>query len=292
MSRGLSQHRAQAEDLIEQGSLARSECSRSFLAFLGPLLDSGVVVERREGAGRRIEARDRELLRRFVDQRFPGRATIPSAESRISAVEQFRDSKALRNRTPEVIQVRVWSRLFGKSWGKSHAFESWTHEMGVASFVLDETGRFPVGEPVAVVENPAVFLRFEELVEPVPAKVAIYSSGRISSRILSWLKSQRDPKFSVIHLPDYDPVGLADYERLSAHLGERVRLWIPGQIEELFGRFGNRRLLKARKSQAMLARLRGTGDADIARISALIERHNAGLEQEALLIRCGQSGMG
>jgi hypothetical protein len=49
-------------------------------------------------------------------------------------------------------------------------------------------------------------------------------------------------------------------------------------------RKGGKELLMKRNSQAMLARLRGSELPTIRRVVALIDRHNGGLEQEALLI--------
>jgi hypothetical protein len=85
-------------------------------------------------------------------------------------------------------------------------------------------------------------------------------------------------------LPDYDPVGLSEFGRVHASLGQRSRLHLPSDLDARFERFSNRDLLKKLNSQAMLAQLRRSELPDVQRVVGLIDRHNAGLEQEALLI--------
>ena len=131
-------------------------------------------------------------------------------------------------------------------------------------------------------ENPAVFAAAERLDLSVDA--VIYGHGRISSRILDWLVRTTDSKFSLLHLPDYDPSGLSEFQRLHTRLGKRVTLYVPSDIEARFARFSNPGLLTKANSQVMLAQLRRSDLTAVRRVVELIDRYNAGLEQEALLI--------
>ena len=88
----------------------------------------------------------------------------------------------------------------------------------------------------------------------------------------------------ILHLPDYDPVGLFEFGWVHARLGHRAGLYLPPDLEARFDRFSNGDLLKNLNSQAMLAQLRRSELPAIRRVIELIDRHNAGLEQEALLI--------
>jgi hypothetical protein len=88
----------------------------------------------------------------------------------------------------------------------------------------------------------------------------------------------------ILHLPDYDPVGLSEFGRVHARLGLRAGLYLPPDLEARFDRFSNGDLLKNLNSQATLAQLRRSELPAIRRVIELIDRHNAGLEQEALLI--------
>jgi hypothetical protein len=131
-------------------------------------------------------------------------------------------------------------------------------------------------------EGPVMFSSFERLGLDVP--LAIYGQGRLSKRLLHWLANQANAKFSVLHLPDYDPVGLHDFERIRGSLGSRVRLYLPLNLEELFAKYSKRQLLGKRKSQVLLSKVRRSDSPDVQKVIGLIDKHNAGLEQEALLI--------
>src|SRR5207247_11474721 len=52
-----------------------------------------------------------------------------------------------------------------------------------------------------------------------------------------------DSKFSLLHLPDYDPSGLSEFQRLHARLGKRVALYLPSDMEARFARFSNPELV-------------------------------------------------
>jgi hypothetical protein len=58
----------------------------------------------------------------------------------------------------------------------------------------------------------------------------------------------------------------------------------PADLETRFARFSNRGLLRSKHSQSMLAQLRRADSLPICLVVALIDRNNAGLEQEALLV--------
>jgi hypothetical protein len=116
------------------------------------------------------------------------------------------------------------------------------------------------------------------------SELVIYGQGRASNRLLEWLAGITSPEFTLLHLPDYDPVGLSDFERLRGRLGERIRLHLPADLHQRFARHANRSLLDKPKSRAILGNLRRTSSGDIRQVLALIDHHNAGLEQEALLV--------
>jgi hypothetical protein len=130
-----------------------------------------------------------------------------------------------------------------------------------------------------------MFSLFERLALEI--SLVIYGQGRASKRLVTWLMDQSQPEFSLLHLPDYDPVGLNEFERLRKSLGVRVQLHLPDNLEELFARHSKRQLLHKRNSQALLAKLRSSDCLDVQRVVRLIDVHNAGLEHEALLIDRG-----
>lgn len=273
--------RSQFEVLLNQGSLPRSACSRSLLEALRPLLDSYVVVEERSGAGRRLVVRDAPVAQDFFAQRYPDAAVFEGASNRIVGAARFRDTKALSFNEPIPVCVRAWDGnvLFHGDQSVDAAAATTTH--GVFAFLLYAQNPYTLRGACALVENPAVFSCIERL--NVPVHLAIYGQGRISTRLLDWLVSISAPCFTLLHLPDYDPVGLSEFGRLRARLGKRVRLHLPSDLSARFERFSNRSLLDKPNSRAVLVNLRRSPVPEISQVLELIERYNAGLEQEALL---------
>jgi hypothetical protein len=222
-------------------------------------------------------------LQDFFCQRFP-EATLPmDAGSRVASVGHFRDTKATVNSEDEIISVRVWRDDALLKNGKPVGAAEATATHGVFSFLLTHDCPYNLRGPCALVENPAVFAIAEQL--NLGVGLIIYGRGRISNRVVEWLARAADPSFSLLHLPDYDPVGLAEFQRLHAQLGKRVLLHLPTDLETRFARFSNRGLLEKGNSQAMLAQLRTSQLSAVCRIVEMIDRHNAGLEQEALFVR-------
>lgn len=268
--------------LLETGTVAHSACSRELLTTLVPLLDSGVVTEAKSGAGRRLVVRNPPALRDFIQHHFPNAPVPAGTSSRIAGVSRFRDTKAVASDLPEIVTVRAWQDGALRSDGKTITAAGATRAHGVFSFLLADPARFTLHGPCAIVENPAVFTQFEHL--RLPPHLALYGHGRSSNRLLDWLAAQTAPDFQVLHLPDYDPVGLDEFTRLRERLGRRVQLHLPENLAALFQHHGNGELLQKPSTQSLLAKSRQSRIAEVRSVLALIEKHNAGLEQEALLI--------
>lgn len=277
---------AQAEtkllELIERGALPASQCGRAFLKLIAPLLAGGAVVERKSGAGRQFAVKNADVVREFHLRRFPAVVSSPDAGSRVTGVGRYRDTKALKNDTGEIISLRVWQNAVVVKNGNPVNAALLTAAHGVFSFLLKRDCPYELCGPCALVENPAVFAAAEQLQLDIGA--VIYGHGRISNREIDWLAQMPSATFKLIHLPDYDPVGLTEFQRLQSRLGNRVVLHVPTDLEARFTLYGNRDLLAKANTRAMLAQLRRSDSEVILRIVALMDRHNAGLEQEALLL--------
>ncbi len=272
--------------LLRKGRMPNSSCSASLRRALRPLLDSGVVVEERAGGGRRLVVRDEATFRNFSRSHFPEVSTDPGLGTRTAGVARFRDSKSFPSNTAEILSVRAWSGSALLKGGDPVPAISATLEHGVFSFLLREKTPYSICGPCALVENPEVFTQFERL--RLPVGLVIWSSrGRASTRLVEWLATMQAPDFTLVHLPDYDPVGLIEFERLRMRLGARVSLHLPDDLPERFTDFPNRTILEKPNNRAMLATLRRKRLAEIRRVVALIDRNNACLEQEALLVRRG-----
>jgi hypothetical protein len=137
---------------------------------------------------------------------------------------------------------------------------------------------------VLIVENLECFLRFERIYPS--ANLAPFENGRLSERIIDRLAASEGTS-DFVHLPDYDPVGLAEYQRLRKRLGTRVRLHVPENLDQLFAELADTELIRSRpRNQETLSFL---VDSELPcdasrRVLTAIRRYGAGLEQEALLL--------
>lgn len=278
-----AQAQTKLRELVESGALPASQCGQAFLELLESMLDSGVLEWKRSGGGRRLVVNNADALRDFFHQRFP-KATMPTdAGSRVASVSRFRDTKAMANSENEIISLRAWRDDALLKNGKPIGAVAATTAHGVFSFLFTPDCPYKLRGPCALVENPAVFAVADQL--NLGVGLILYGHGRISNRAVDWLARMTDSSFSLLHLPDYDPVGLSEFQRLHARLEKRVVLHLPADLETRFAKFSNRELLEKGNSQAMLARLRRSDSPAIQRVVELIDRYSAGLEQEALLIK-------
>lgn len=157
-----------------------------------------------------------------------------------------------------------------------------TRTHGVFAVSLGDQSLYSLRGRCALVESPVVFALIEHLA--LPLDLAIYGHGRVSNRLLDWLTQTSGPDFTLLHLPDYDPAGLNEFLRLRARLGPRVSLHHPADLPSRFARFSKRSLLDGTNSQALLRNLRRSPAPEIRPVLDLLEKHNAGLEQEALFL--------
>lgn len=277
-----AQSEAKLRALLADGSLSASDCGQAFLKLVAPLLAGSVLAWQRSGSGRRLVINDATALKQFCEQRFPNAGLPVNAGSRVFGVGRFRNTKAIANDECEIVSLRVWrdEALYENSKTVGAAMATATN--GVFSFLLSKKCSYELRGRCALVENPAVFTMFEKLDLDVGA--VVYGHGRISGRLIDWLAQTTDSGFRLIHLPDYDPIGLSEYQRLHSRFGVRVQLHFPADLEIRFAQFSNRELLEKGNSQSMLAQLRRSALPAIQRVVKLIDLHNAGLEQEALLI--------
>jgi hypothetical protein len=274
---------AQITALLDEGSVPRGHCSGGFLQTIRPLLDASVIVEERSGAGRSLVVRDPAALLEFSRRQFPQVPIHPELGARVAGVARFRDSKAFASDTSEMVCLRAWRPGALTKGNEPADAVAATRQHGLFSFLLGSgAGAYALHGRCALVENPVVFTRFERLA--LDAGAVIYGGGRVSNRFLDWLKHQSAADFELLHLPDYDPVGLNEFERLRSKLANRVRLHLPPDLEERFSRFSKRTLLQAPNSRALLAGLRKNPSPEVRGVVELIHQHNAGLEQEALLL--------
>jgi hypothetical protein len=276
--------RVQFQVLLEEGGLACSTCSGSFVRALKPLLAADVVLEERRGSGRRFAVRDAAALRAYCQKQYPDAALPEDAGARVAAVAAFRDSKAFASDTADIVIMRGWADTVLWLDGLPVPVTQATRDHGVFAFRLQPENGYQLRGGCALVENPAVLLAFERLNLQRTTPLVCYGGGRVSGRVLDWFARQTAAEFRLVHLPDYDPVGLNEFVRLRTALGECASLHLPDDLAARFARFGNAELLRRPASQALLPKLRSAKLLEVSAVIELIDRYNAGLEQEALFL--------
>lgn len=278
-----ARHEAVLRRLEIHGALARQECSDGLLRCVAALIEGGVLVWEKAGGGRRLIVHSPEGLSRFLAAKFP----IPAGEverldPRTQGVARFRNSKTRRGTGCEIVCLRAWAA--SQLWREQESVDivTPTNEHGVFAIRLGDTTPYRLTGCVALVENPAAFFAWERL--STFAGLAIYSQGRFSRRLLRWLGAQQAETFHLLHAPDYDPAGLADFLRLAFILNNRVSLYLPGDLRARFQKFSKHSLIKRKRSLDTLRILRSSVHPQVREVVALIDECNAGLEQEALLL--------
>jgi len=278
-------HRALCKRLHQMGMLPRSACGQSLTRALKPLFDSGVVSWEKAGGGQRLVVTNSPAFERWFRHHFPdGQFLQDTNSSRLQGVAQFRDSKALPSDLPEIVCLRSISDGMLLQNGVPVETTRSTKEHGVFAFTLTDPTAYAIQGTCALIENLAVFQSFEKLgLEPA---LAIWTAGISSNRFIAWLASNVHRGLRVLHLPDYDPVGLSEFLRLHKQLGEAVTLYLANDLPALFQRHSKYALLADEKNQRTLMRLRKFRHPAVRQVVALIDEFNGGLEHEAIFITC------
>lgn len=275
-------HRGLCLRLLKDGMLPRSDCAQSFIRALTPLFDTGVVRWSKASGGQRLTVTDQVGYERWLFQHFPNVDLPDSDSSQVKAVAQFRNAKALPSNLPEIVCLR--STRDGALLRDGVIVETTraTKQNGVFAFTLTDHAPFALQGACALVENLAVFHSFEKLgLEP---NLAIWTGGVSSNRFIGWLAASVPRGLRVLHLPDYDPVGLSEFLRQHERLGEAITLFLADDLPILFRRHCNTALLADEKNQRTLMQLRKARHPAVQQVVALIDEFNGGLEHEAIFI--------
>lgn len=270
--------------LLDRGAVAWSAVSATQERALRPLLEGGVLVRERSGAGERLVVTNAGVLRRFAEQRYPsGLSSAMAADQQGEAlspadgVRHFRDAKRGRQQADVLLfRGRPGSSL--RCNGAAVPVGQQTATAGAAAVVLEAGRHVSMEGTLAIIENQAAFLQAEAL--GVTFDVALYGGGRLSDRVIEWLASPAMRTARLIHCPDYDPVGLQEYGKLRARCGARVHLHRPPDLGDLVQRYGKPSLYF--DNRALLASM-DDAPPEARAVAKLLERYGCGLEQEVLI---------
>jgi hypothetical protein len=278
--------------LAAKQRITRSQVSASGMKTLAPLLAGGILEVTRSGAGEAVVVRDGEAFRTWLKKHYPlfdGQVTTLRGAARANAVALRRDSKSTGEGVARgVLHLRALGSpdLTVLLDGRNLQVGELTAQHGIAACLIGADSVMEVAlVRVALIENLECFLLAETLL--TGPWLILNSAGRVQDRLIACLDRSQLGVEPLLHCPDYDPVGLSDYLRLRARLGDRVMLYLPEDLETRFERFGNRKLITEKpKNRALLEQL-GTATwpcAESQRVFNIIRESGAGLEQESLLL--------
>lgn len=272
---------ARLEQLLAGESIVASLLTGPMRKRLRTLFDFGQLVEEKAGGGKRVVMRDREALERWVKAHYPSglHGTDQTLPARAEAVANFRDSKAGRR----LAVVPRFMRGFGDSVlqrrGVTLPLGALTSAHTLAGVLVDLQDPWTFAGTLALVENFELFLHVESVVPSINA--ALWTAGRLDQQTLDWIAGMPDCR--VMHLGDYDPVGLDEFMRVRAALPSgRASLFVPRDFEQRLKTYGKVDLLM--RSMAVLERVRREAPDELRPVLATMDRHGKALEQEALLI--------
>ncbi len=269
------------ERLLAHGSLVASELTPPMRRRLAQLFEFGVMTEHKAGGGKRVLVQDPAALESWIATHYPSglRGTSDPLPARAQATANFRDSKA----GGPLAAVPVFLRGFGdavlRRGDQSFPLAALTASYGLAGVSLDPGARWSFEGTLALVENLELFLHVEQILPSIDA--AVWTSGRFDKRALAWIASL--PACRVLHVGDYDPVGLDEYLRVRAALPSgRASLHVPPDFERRLALYGRPELLRG--SLPVLARVRRSAPPELQAVITAMDRQGKALEQEALLI--------
>jgi hypothetical protein len=258
---------------------------------LQPLIEGAVLERRRSGGGERLVVLNPAQFDAWLKKRHPGAAgaSAEGALKRARGLVARRDTKAgdtLVSSSPLLLRAPDETAIEVGVDGNLLEVSALTQVAGAAVILLTDETRLTLPPIVALVENLECFLHIEHVLNPCP--LALLSAGRPSERLIACLARSLPEEACLLHMPDYDPVGLDDHLRVKAALGNRVRLHVPHDLARRFETLGNASLLRDKpRNQALLVSLaeKPFPDAATRAVFELILRCGAGLEQEALFVR-------
>lgn len=256
--------------LARDGSVPRSQVTSDSQWALEQTVALGLAAEEVQGSRRRVVARDRLALERWLADTYPAAIKIALPGRRAGNIARARDSKA------GVSTHDVQSLLLRWFDADSTApLAQLTERFGLVGLTTDRMAELPLPAvwTLLTIENWESFLAADYR-SCTGTVVVVYTGGNIAGATLQALMALHPPQHA-IHFGDYDWAGLAIYRRLRGAVPS-MQLYLPENIASLFAQFADPRLLEG---QAPLI-VRDDDPPSLHTVVALIAHHNAGIEQE------------
>lgn len=254
--------------LLEKGSVGYSSANKIILKELQNL---GIVRIKSAGIRRTVVVSNSSQLAQWLQVKYPQHSIDPnSLLTREGNIVRSGSSKTGKSSHEILPFLFKWFR------GEKDQWAGLTKNYGMAAVLTDKLASLtmPPSWHLLTIENWEPFLRADYTGASASIMVA-YLSGNASDILINALKKFTHPPLSVLHFGDYDWEGLYIFQRLQKAIPS-ARLYIPEDIESLFKKFGDRKLVDRQKRKATF----DMENQECLPVIRLIEQTNSGLEQE------------
>lgn len=207
---------------------------------------TGAVTCQRQGRGDVYRVSDPQLFEIHLSALSPQvqMLTADNLPLRAQHIAHARDSKARSHQhdcyyplLKAVGDEVLWRQ---GEHGSELPLSQLTRDFGATSLRMEIEDAWHTRQPLWLVENQALFDRTDWLPAETRATL-LYYGGQLDGRLLAWLA--RHPRAScVVLFPDYDGVGLANFARLYALLGDACECWLMPDWQIKLTRYGSQRL--------------------------------------------------
>ena len=254
--------------LIENGSLPESSIPKSAIKGVNNLIDLEYIQKRPVKNGIKFVLIDEDSLINWM-ARIIKNVDSNQTHNRAYAASKFRTAKKSTKTYP-----KVEIRFLKNNTNIPSDFKEIQNRIGSVNYYLTKEESWLTGKLV-LIENIESFLVSDESFPN--CDIAVYYSGNISDSLINHLN---DSECTIVFFPDYDPVGMNNYCKIKDKLGDKVELFVPQNICELF-ESSSYRIIEKTKNREILANLnRRTLPKEVIPIIQLIQKHHGGAEQE------------
>ena len=207
---------------------------------------TGAITCQRQGRGDIYRISDPRLFDTHLSALSPQVGMLATGDLPLRAqhIAHARDSKARHHQHEYYYPLlkAVGEKVLWRQGehGSELPLSQLTHHFGAASLCIEAGDTWQSGQPLWLVENQALFDRTDWL--PVGTQATLlYYGGQLDGRLLAWL-GQRPRASRVVLFPDYDGVGLSNFARLFAQLGDTCECWLMPDWQSKLARYGSQRL--------------------------------------------------
>ena len=229
------------------GSLPASQCTPSQRKKLDLFARQTRAIScQRQGRGEVYRVEDAELFSQHVKAASPGldssqRNEIPLRAQHIADARNSKAGKSQHERYYLLLKAVgssvTWNEIYR---GTELALTQATENYGVASLAVEQEDGWQTEQDLWLIENQAPFSQTNWLPRGTQASI-VYYAGQLNGVLVDWLKSRPRAK-NVIHFPDYDGVGLANFVRLHQALHGNCSFWLMPDWSGKLAKFGNNQL--------------------------------------------------